>query len=606
MKIKELKNKIDLLDYIKDQDQEIEKIGENLYRLNPCPVCGHDDHFTVYAAKNTYSSFSGCCEGGSIVDYLMEIESLSKNEAIKKLRKISEGDDLEVSKTETMIEATTNNEDINKMVEEAKKNECEYYRKRGLSEEIIKKYELGYLPDGAKFGKDFKYVLPVSKNHVIVRTNIADKNDRYRNIGDTEILNVKYLEDPSLTENEIFLTEGIFDALSLETIGKPAVSINSANMAKKLIDVLERNKSSLQDKIIILAFDNDKAGEEVAKTIEDAINSNDLHCDRLDLAGYKDANHYFTEDPEIFKQELNDLYFRGTAYEYLERDFKNEQLKRKDEKIIKTDFPGLDEVLGGGMYPGLYCLGSTTSLGKTALALQMADRIAEQGHQVIFFNLEMATYEMVCRSIARVMYEETGNEDFTTADILKGNFFNQVIKTTKPFYDAKSFYRDNIAKNMTFIEGDFSTNVSKLKSNIKKHLNRTNINPVVFVDYLQVLKPSISSYSDKQHIDFCILELKRISRELDLPVIVISSFNRDAYGQYVSFKSFKESGSIEYTADVIFGLQLRKDENEDINEVKNQEPRPLKLVTLKNRRGKSYSEIDLDYYPKQNYFVQPD
>ena len=51
------------------------------------------------------------------------------------------------------------------------------------------------------------------------------------------------------------------------------------------------------------------------------------------------------------------------------------------------------------------------------------------------------------------------------------------------------------------------------------------------------------------------MELKRLSRDYKLPLIGISSFNRDSYTEAVSMKSFKESGAIEYSSDVLMGLQ---------------------------------------------------
>ena len=49
--------------------------------------------------------------------------------------------------------------------------------------------------------------------------------------------------------------------------------------------------------------------------------------------------------------------------------------------------------------------------------------------------------------------------------------------------------------------------------------------------------------------------MKRISRDFNIPVIGISSFNRDSYSEPVSMKAYKESGSIEYTSDILIGLQ---------------------------------------------------
>ena len=63
--------------------------------------------------------------------------------------------------------------------------------------------------------------------------------------------------------------------------------------------------------------------------------------------------------------------------------------------------------------------------------------------------------------------------------------------------------------------------------------------------------------TEKQQVDFNVSELKRISRDNDIPIFIICSFNRENYSTTVDFTSFKESGAIEYGADVVMGLQLK-------------------------------------------------
>ena len=85
--------------------------------------------------------------------------------------------------------------------------------------------------------------------------------------------------------------------------------------------------------------------------------------------------------------------------------------------------------------------------------------------------------------------------------------------------------------------------------------------PVVFIDYLQILQPEQDekgrTQTTKETVDTTVTELKRISREQGLTVFVISSVNRANYLTPIDFESLKESGGIEYTADVIWGLQLQ-------------------------------------------------
>jgi len=83
MQLEDLKEKISLLDYIEQSGARLEKAGQNVYRINPCPICGHKDHFTIYPTTNSYTSFSGCCQGGSIIDYMIEVEGITQVQAIE-------------------------------------------------------------------------------------------------------------------------------------------------------------------------------------------------------------------------------------------------------------------------------------------------------------------------------------------------------------------------------------------------------------------------------------------------------------------------------------------------------------------------------------------
>ena len=125
-----------------------------------------------------------------------------------------------------------------------------------------------------------------------------------------------------------------------------------------------------------------------------------------------------------------------------------------------------------------------------------------------------------------------------------------------------------------------------------------------------------SKGSKKDEIDLAVTELKRLSRELNLTIIVISSINRANYLTPFAFESLKESGGIEYTCDVVWGLQLAcldeelfdgdkniKAKRKRIDEAKAAEPRQIKFVCLKNRYGISNYECYFDYYPSNDLFI---
>ena len=95
----------------------------------------------------------------------------------------------------------------------------------------------------------------------------------------------------------------------------------------------------------------------------------------------------------------------------------------------------------------------------------------------------------------------------------------------------------------------------------------------------------------------------------NLVLLLISSFSRANYFSPVSFECFKETGGIEYTADVLWGLQLgitytthRTDLKDKFKEAMLATPRKVDLVCLKNRYGISSYTCSFDYYAQFDYF----
>jgi replicative DNA helicase len=129
--------------------------------------------------------------------------------------------------------------------------------------------------------------------------------------------------------------------------------------------------------------------------------------------------------------------------------------------------------------------------------------------------------------------------------------------------------------------------------------------------------------TDKQNIDKIVLELKRLSRDFGISVLCISSFNRDNYMSPVNLSSFKESGAIEYSSDVLIGLQYygmdyQEDETSIVRQKRirnlikdfelkgrNREPQSIQVKILKNRNG-SKGDFVLNFYPMFNCFVEPE
>ena len=260
------------------------------------------------------------------------------------------------------------------------------------------------------------------------------------------------------------------------------------------------------------------------------------------------------------------------------------------------------------MYEGLYFIGAISSLGKTCFMLQVADSVAKQGGDVLSIALEMSKTELMARSISRETFQLMTSGACpgvakTTREILTRRGFDKAdLRIVTQAQDVYSGY----GKHIFIFEGVGSIGVSQVRKMVERHIKLTDRVPVVFVDYLQLLAPVSSRMTDKQAVDHAVLELKRISRDFRTPVVVISSFNRESYRNKVTMAAFKESGGIEFCSDVLIGLQLEgvDDKDFDVDVAKQQNPRKVEAVILKNRNGSTGSKILFSFYAKYNYFEE--
>jgi replicative DNA helicase len=275
---------------------------------------------------------------------------------------------------------------------------------------------------------------------------------------------------------------------------------------------------------------------------------------------------------------------------------------------IKTGYPALDKKMS--LYPGLYVIGAISSLGKTTFANQMADQIAEQGKSVLYISLEQSSLELTAKSISRITRELNWKTARTAMEI-------RTEKITDATHDAIKIYdkyNSKISVIDTTNDDDEMMTIDNIEQAIRGYIETTNTIPVVFVDYLQAIKVS-GSQTKKDAVDECMRRLKKIQKKYKMIMIVISSFNRQNYMSQVSFESFKETGDIEYTADCVWGMQLKAinlplfDVPGRINEkrkvIMNElsgESRSLELCCLKARYGEAAYTVSFNYMPKYDYF----
>ena len=677
--LEEVKRRINLLDYIKgtyDLGKESKSSGGYLFKN--CPICnstssksGDAGHFFINPNTNSYSSFSGCCRGGSIIDYLMEFSNFDKKEAIDKAKDIagiprttrsSAKEDFKqstdsissnnVKGSNKPMNNNTNNYQQNKQEEarkEAEKKEFirnqkrqfildnlakqgpenkqkvyEYMQSRGISKETADKYHLfisNEVYEDKSTGTEgtSRIVIPIYYDNepmsYVARalTEVEGRAKALNSAGAQIPLNIEYISKELQPGDDkfIYICEGWADALSFEDVGKKAIALHSTQQINKLKERIESSIFTASKYVYMLCCDNDEAGHKANSELAEYLTEKNISYHIVDIPKeHKDINEWYiaTGDKETFKKLLNP-FTSQTVLNYIDNSFLNDVKRMKGYKGRSTGFHNLDYEING-VIPGLYVLGAISSLGKTTFIHQLADQMASRGEHIIFFSLEQSQFELVAKSISRQTYILNNREAKTSLSIMQNTDVADItIKAVEKYQE--------IANNTIIVEGNFDMNVVKIRNYIEQYIAFSGIKPIVILDYLQILRPLNDRLSDKQQVDYNVTELKRISRDLDIPIFVICSFNRDNYTTTVDFTSFKESGAIEYSADVVMGLQLKVMEEiqemkkptisqirNKINDAKNEIPRKVQLIGLKNRNGKSYFKCEYKFYSAFNYFEE--
>lgn len=539
-----------------------------------------------------------------------------------------------------------------------------YFRSRGITPETIKAFKLGLAPEGynallqdypelqtkSRKAGLYNYLYPIFDKAGRCRyflTEISDRaqvdsyNGKYRKINGipAQFFNSQYLEREGAPET-VYICEGVFDALSIEQLGGKAIAL-TGTAGNKLKEIIGHNKP---DTVYIIALDSDEAGQKAAHDLQEKLQELGALCFIGQLEGRKDANDLLRQDPQALEN-----FIAGTSEEARKLRYEEEERQRaeylatsaasqlqsfindiRDSKkavYYSTGFPSLDQILDGGLYAGLYCIGAISSLGKTTFCLQVADTIAASGVDVLIFSLEMARNELIAKSVSRhTLLEDLAQNNSTkqaktTRGILTGSRYQYYNKDEKGLIEraitAYSKYADHIFINVGI--GDIGIN--EIREAVEKHVKLTGRTPAIIIDYLQIIAPADPRSTDKQNTDKAVLEMKRISRDFSTPVIGISSFNRDNYHAPVNLASFKESGAIEYSSDVLIGLQyagmdyqegeaekarekrVRELLNANIRKGKEGQALQIEVKVLKNRNG-SKGACMLDFYPMFNYFVE--
>lgn len=606
--------------------------------LYNCPLCNSGTGknktgaFSIFDGGKAWHCLS-CEKGGDIFKLIELVEN--KPNFTDQVERAAEIAGMRIEKTQPMKQPqpTIKADPAGRYAEYIAKchaaiNETDYFKKRGFTDEAIERFNLGY--DSIKK----VIVIPYDKsgNYYITRS-ISDKVFRKPDTdeaGPEPIFNKAALYE----KKPCFVCESPIDAISILSISDKcnAIALGGTGSEKLKTAVTEKRPNC----ILILNFDNDEPGRTATEKAAEKLTAEniDFIIAKYPADAPKDANEMLIKDVCQLMTDTAENVYRA---ERKAEEAKAEKLKELnatkannlladfidnnvlETPCIKTGFNEFDAEMDGGLYPGLYILGAISSMGKTSFMLQLADQISAGKNDVLYFTLEMGAHELIAKSLSRYSYiaaDHNANNSPYTRTITNLEKRAQMTTAQRVNYDAAiEEYYLRVSNNLWYFESIGDIGIEEIKARVKKHYEITGHTPIIFIDYLQIMKPINETWTEKRNTDKAVLELRKLAREYNTTIFVISSLNRSSYKGDISMDAFKESGAIEYGSDVLLGLQPRgmaagsykKDEKKNIElveDTKAAENRELELKVLKNRTGRTGQRINLEYNAKFNYFEE--
>lgn len=262
----------------------------------------------------------------------------------------------------------------------------------------------------------------------------------------------------------------------------------------------------------------------------------------------------------------------------------------KDElRGVKTGFAGVDNLLAGLQKSDLIILAARPSMGKTALALDIARQTAVAHNTVVgMFSLEMSSQQLVDRMVAAE--SKVNSWSLRTGKGL----------TAEDYEKIRDAY-DRLSKAPIFIDDKAGNTILNMRA-VARRLKREHGLGLIVVDYLQLMMPSTAlrnSDSMVQQVTEISRALKQLARELDVPVLALSQLSRavEQRRDRPRLSDLRDSGSIEQDADVVMFIH-----REDKMTGSTDRPNIAEILVEKHRNG-PVGKVELYFDDKRTTFL---
>jgi len=233
---------------------------------------------------------------------------------------------------------------------------------------------------------------------------------------------------------------------------------------------------------------------------------------------------------------------------------------------LRTGFCELDGALWGMQKTDLIILAARSGAGKTAKAINIINNvICSEKENCLFFSLEMSKKQIVKRLVC-----------YKTK--IPNNELKDIKNLTQTHLTKIRQAESEISKTKLFIDDTTNNTTEIMYKEAKAHKREHGLGLIV-VDYLQFVKPRISSGKRNIDVGSIVRELKVMAKDLEVPVLVLSQLDRglDKDDRRPVMSDLRESGDIEQNADVILFLHPTSKSFEPVIN--------MELIIGKNRDG---------------------
>ena len=254
---------------------------------------------------------------------------------------------------------------------------------------------------------------------------------------------------------------------------------------------------------------------------------------------------------------------------------------------VPTGFTDLDRQLSGLQPADMILIAARPSMGKTALALNIAEYVAfHEKKPVAIFSLEMPKEALVNRLMSLVSHVEA---EKIRSGQLQGMDWSDLVESAGIIADSK-----------LIIDDQSGITVADLQSKCRKYKMEHPDLALVMIDYLQLMNGNKKSDSRQQEISEISRSIKMVARELNVPIIALSQLSRapeQRPDHRPMLSDLRESGAIEQDADVVMFIYRDDYYNKD------REMKGISEIIVAKQRNGPIGTVELVWLPKYTQFV---